>query len=149
MSRALGDGWLLPALDDANRAWFTSGRLGFQRCTGCGRLQHPPEDVCGGCQGTAFDVHESAGEGRVESVAVVHHAVHPLLKEQVPYAVVVVSLDDAPGVHVVGNVVGAARGAVAIGRRVRVAFEAATDPDSGERLLIPQWELLPPEPSPR
>jgi len=141
VTRALGDGWLLPALDERNRAWFTSGRLGFQRCSACGRLQHPPEDVCGGCQGTRFETRESRGEGRVESVAVVHHAVHPALADQVPYAVLVVSLDDAPGVHVVGNGVGAPPDAFAIGRRVRVAFEAVGD--AGQRVLIPQWELPP------
>lgn len=141
MSRILGEAWLLPALDDRNRAWFTTGTLPLQQCTACGRLQHPPEDVCGGCQARTFGVHTSTGEGRVESVAVVHHPVHPSLADHVPYAVVVVSLDDAPGVHAVGNVGGRPAGEVAIGQRVRVVFEAVTDPETDERLLIPQWEV--------
>ena len=72
-----------------------------------------------------------------------HRAVHPALRDRVPYAVLVVSLDDAPGVNLIGNVHGATP---EIGARVRVTFEEATDPDSGERLLIPQWELAEGEP---
>ena len=139
MARALGDGWLIPGLDDRNRAWFTTGTLPIQSCSACGALQHPPEDVCPGCQGTAFDVHESRGAGRIESVAVVHHPVHPALRDVGPYVVVVVSLDDAPGVRVIGNAVGRAAGEVAIGDRVRVVFEEVDDPENGETLRIPQW----------
>ena len=58
-----------------------------------------------------------------------------------PYVVVLVSLDDAPNVSLLGNVRGAAPGDVTIGAKVRVVFEDAIDPDSRERLLIPQWEL--------
>jgi uncharacterized OB-fold protein len=52
-----------------------------------------------------------------------------------------VSIDDAPGVNLLGNVVNAASSELRIGARVRVVFEEAVDPDSDERLLIPQWEL--------
>jgi uncharacterized OB-fold protein len=60
----------------------------------------------------------------------------------VPYAVVLVSLDDAPGVRLVGNVLNRAPDGVAIGDPVRVAFEETRDPDSGETLRIPQWEAI-------
>jgi uncharacterized OB-fold protein len=49
-------------------------------------------------------------------------------------------VDDAPGVRLLGNVRNTAPGEIAIGTRVRVIFEEARDPDSGEHLLIPQWE---------
>jgi uncharacterized OB-fold protein len=142
MARVLGDKWLLPELDAANRAWWTSGALPVQECTDCGALQHPPEDVCHACQGTRFGVHESAGRGRIESVAIVHHPVHPALADAVPYAIVVVSLDDAPGVNAIGNVAGSPPEAISIGAPVRVVFEEVLDPESGETLRIPQWELV-------
>jgi uncharacterized OB-fold protein len=78
----------------------------------------------------------------VESVVVVHHPVHPALRAHVPYAVVLVSLDDAPGVRLVGNVLKRAPHEVAIGDAVRVAYEETRDPDAGETLRIPQWEAL-------
>ena len=41
----LPERWTLPAVDDTNRAWFTSGTLAVQRCTSCSTLQHPPEEI--------------------------------------------------------------------------------------------------------
>ena len=58
-----------------------------------------------------------------------------------PYAVVLVALDDAPHVRLLGNVLNRAHDEVAIGDRVRVVFEEVTDPESGELLRIPQWEV--------
>ena len=139
--RILGSGWLVPVLDEHNRAYFTAGELMVQSCRACAHAQHPPEDVCRSCGSHDVAPRASRGRGRVESVIVVHRAVHPALKDRVPYAVVLVSLDDAPGVNLVGNVRGAKPHDIAIGARVRVVFEEVTHPDGGERLLIPQWEL--------
>lgn len=141
--RILGDDWLLPALDARNRDWFSAGRLALQTCSRCRAVQFPPEDACRSCGSFELGSRESAGVGRVESVAVVHHPVHPALRAHVPYAVVLVSLDDAPGVNLLGNVLNRPPDAIAIGERVRVAFEEVRDPDSGETLRIPQWEVLP------
>jgi uncharacterized OB-fold protein len=140
MDRILGNGWLLPVLDEHNRAYFTSGELMVQACRACGQAQHPPEDLCRSCGSHDVGPRRSAGLGRVESSVVVHRAVHPHLKDRVPYVVILVSIDDAPGVNLIGNVYGATPGEVEIGACVRVVFEEATDPDSGEKLLIPQWE---------
>jgi uncharacterized OB-fold protein len=142
LTRVLGDDWLLPALDARNRDWFTSGRLLLQACTRCEAAQFPPEDACRSCGSFELGTRESAGRGHVESVVVVHHPVHPALRAHVPYAVVLVSLDDAPGVRLVGNVLKRAPHEIAIGDAVRVAYEETRDPDSGETLRIPQWEAL-------
>ena len=142
MTRILGDTWLLPALDAKNRAWFTSGALALQVCRRCDAVQFPPEDACRSCGSFELGSRPSAGRGRVESVAVVHHAVHPLLRARVPYAVALVALDDAPGVRLLGNVTNRRPEAVAIGDRVRVVFEEVGDPEAGETLRIPQWEAL-------
>jgi hypothetical protein len=142
MSRFLGDDWLLPALDAKNHAWFTSGTLALQACTRCAALQFPPEDACRSCGSFELGTRASAGRGRIESVAIVHHAVHPLLRPRVPYAVVLVALDDARHVRLLGNVLNRAHDQVAIGERVRVVFEEVRDPESGELLRIPQWEAL-------
>ena len=143
MPRYLGDDWLLPALDTRNRAWFTSGELRLQRCQRCGRVQFPPEDVCRACGSFELGTKTCAGRGVVESVAVVHHAVHPALRSRVPYAVVLVALDDAPHVRLLGNVLNRSPDDIAIGARVQVVFEEVVDPDTGEALLLPQWEVVP------
>ena len=142
MRRVLGERWALPVLDDSNRAFFTAGVLTLQRCETCGHVQHPPEDVCEACQATEFGSFQSTGRGRVESVSVVHHPVHPDLADQVPYAVVLVSVDDAPGILIAGNIAGAVPEHVRIGNVVRVVFEEAVDPVSGVPLRIPQWSIV-------
>lgn len=141
MTRFLGDDWLLPVLDERSRTYFTAGALMVQACRDCGHAQHPPEDLCRACGSHDVGPRRSEGRGRIESIAVIHHAVHPQLKPRVPYAVVLVSIDDAAGINLLGNVVNAEPSELRIGARVRVVFEEAVDPDSGERLLIPQWAL--------
>ncbi len=143
MTRYLGDDWMLPGVDKLTKRFFTAGKLVFQACARCGHVQHPPTDVCGACQNFAFTERESAGVGRIASAIVAHYVVHPALKARSPYNVVLVTLDDVPGVRVIGNVVNRAPREVAIGQRVRVCFEEAKDPQTGELLRIPQWEALP------
>jgi uncharacterized OB-fold protein len=138
----LGDEWALPGLDDENRDFFTAGVLTLQRCRSCSHIQHPPEDVCGACQGFEFDGFESAGRGRIESVVVAHYPVHRLLADQVPYAIVLVSVHDAPGPLIVGNVVGTSPEAIRIGAEVEVTFESPIDSSTGQQLRIPQWRIV-------
>ena len=142
MRRVLGESWVLPALDALNHAFFTAGVLTLQQCKACKHIQHPPEDVCEACQSFALGGFASAGKGRIESVAVVTQSVHPLLADRVPYAIVLVSVADAPGILIVGNVVGKDPDAVEIGDPVRVVFEEVRDPRTGEELRIPQWEVV-------
>lgn len=142
MTRYLGDDWMLPGTDALTKRFFSAGQLVFQQCAKCGHVQHPPTDVCGACQSFAFGERVSAGRGRIESLTVAHYAVHPALKERVPYAVVLVSVDDVPGVRVIGNVLNRAPRELRVGQAVRVSFEEAKDPQTGELLRIPQWEAV-------
>ena len=142
MARYLGEDFLLPLLDPTNTPWFTSGRLQIQFCADCDRGQHPPEDVCVACRGTNLEFRAMPGEGTVESAVEVHYPVHPLLKDRVPYNVAVISIDGAPGCNAIGNVVNRESNGVEIGQRVRAVFEQATDPNTNEKLLIPQWEAI-------
>jgi hypothetical protein len=140
--RPFGEKTLLPEIDPLNEAWFTSGQITVQECERCESVQHPPDEMCRSCQSTDLGWRVCSGEGRIESVAVVHHPVHPALADCVPYAVVVVSVKDAPGVNAVGNVVNRPAGEVEIGQSVRAVFEEVADPDGGDSLWIPQWEVI-------
>lgn len=142
MNRVLGENWIVPTLDARNRDFFTAGVLTLQQCQQCAHIQHPPEDVCESCQSFELGRFESAGDGRIESVAVVTQVVHPLLADRVPYAIVLVSVTDAPAILIAGNVVDKDPEAVAIGDRVRVVFEEARDPRTGTVLRIPQWQVV-------
>lgn len=131
---ALPRDWGVPELTSINEAWFTSGALAIQECAECGTLQHPPEEVCHECGGTDFGVKVLSPYGTVHSFTVVHYAANPALADVVPYTVVLVSLDDAPHLRVVGNI----EGGVYIGMAVVPWWEERTAGD-GTRVLLPQW----------
>lgn len=134
----LPERWSLPALTPTNRAWFTSGQLSLQRCAACGVVQHPPEEVCHACGSSSFTTRVVAPAGKVHSYTVAHHAVHTDLEPFVPYAVVLVSLDELPEVRVVGNLLEVPVDEVAIGMAVEGLWVERLAED-GEVILLPQW----------
>lgn len=142
MTRYMPEWWALPALDDENREFFTSGRIVVQSCTSCGAVQHPPEDVCHRCQGSELAWRTCKGEGTIYSHIVVEHPIPAMLRDRVPYAVILVSLDDLPEIRILGNPVNVAPERVAIGQRVRAVFEEVEDAETKQTLRIPQWEIV-------
>src|SRR6266851_1235156 len=84
-----------------------NGQLTLQRCAGCGAFRHPPAPICHVCRSDATEWVAVSGRGTVYTYTVVHHPVHPKLQEAIPYNVVLVALEDAPGVRVVSNVIDA------------------------------------------
>jgi uncharacterized OB-fold protein len=131
--------WALPALTPFNRPWFTSGAMSIQQCATCGVLQHPPEEICHECAGMTFATAVLVPTGTVCSYTIVHHSVNPRLDGVVPYAVVLVALDDAPHVRVVGNLLDVPVEEIAIGMPVTATWEELAA-DDGETILLPQWQ---------
>ncbi len=78
--------------------------------------------------------------GTVHSYTVVHYAANRALADAVPYTVVLVSLDEAPHIRVVGNLDGPAH----IGMAVVPYWEERTA-DDGTVVLLPQWRAAEPE----
>jgi uncharacterized OB-fold protein len=132
---AMPEGWTLPVVTPFNRDWFTSGEIAVQTCEACGTLQHPPEEICHACGSMTFTTSVLPGTGTVHSYTVVHHAVHPALDDAVPYTVVLVSLDAAPHLRVVGNL----DGDVAIGMPVTAVWQERIA-DDGTKIMLPQWQ---------
>ena len=137
--RVLPEGWTLPKLDHHNRRFFTSGVLVLQRCAACHGVHHPPQEVCPDCQGLEFGYEEVSGSGVVVSFTEVHHPVHAVLADAVPYHVVLVELTEHPGVRIVGNLVGAPPAVPRIGLPVRCTW-VTVDPGHGRPVVtLPQW----------
>lgn len=130
---------ILPATDEPETAPFWAaareGRLLVQDCGG--ELRFPPHP---GCPGAGW--REVSGRGTVWSFVVVHSPTLPAFADKTPFPVVIVELDDAPGVRMVGNLIaapGAAidsvpAGDIAVGMPVRVSFERAA-----EDVALPCW----------
>ncbi len=86
--------------------WEACGRheLQFQRCGACGSFRSPPMTGCRHCGSTQVEWVVVSGRGRVFSHTTVVHPALPEIAGDVPYNVVVVEFDDAPGARLISNV---------------------------------------------
>ncbi|HLG92588.1 MAG TPA: bifunctional MaoC family dehydratase N-terminal/OB-fold nucleic acid binding domain-containing protein, partial [Acidimicrobiales bacterium] len=122
-----------PALTKDNAFFFEgarAGRLLIQRCSGCGRLRHPPRPACAHCGSLDWDTVESSGRGHVYSFVVNHHPQVPGF--EYPLVVALVELDE--GTRLVSNLLGVGRDQVRIGMPV-VAEMVEVD----EELTLPMF----------
>lgn len=94
------------------------GRLVIQRCTACGRLQHPPTAACPQCGSLELDAVEAAGRGTLFSFTVVHAGATPGL--ETPYVVGLVELEE--GTRLVAQLVEIEPDDAAIGMSLEVDF---------------------------
>jgi len=101
------------------------GRIHFQRCVACATIQHPPRYRCASCGGAESDWVASTGSGRVFSWTVTHRAVDPGWAAEIPYATLVVEMDE--GVRVVGALRGLAPAGLALDLRVVAEIEPVSD----------------------
>ena len=114
----------IPEVSPALAPYFAAaraGRLVVQRCTGCGALRFPPRELCSACLATEAEWQEVSGHGEIFSYYVMHQIYHPGFAAEVPYAVVVVKLEEGP--KLTSNVVDCPLDEIAIGMPVEVVFE--------------------------
>ena len=125
----------LPELTPENRAFWTGGaedKLMIAFCKDCTAAIHPPQLVCPKCWSKAIDSRAVSGTGTVYTHTVNYQPWAPGMN--VPFALAVVDVDDAPGVRVTAEVVNAAPESIAIGQRMRITFLNV------ENVWLPQWE---------
>lgn len=80
-------------------------RLRVPRCRACATWIWQPRPICARCQAVDVEWVEVRGDARVTSWTVIHPPVLAVWQEQVPFVVLLVELDDAPGVRMVGQFV--------------------------------------------
>ncbi len=114
---------LPPITADTRPFWdgCREGELRYQVCATCGHAQFYPRVLCARCGGVELAWRRSTGQGTIHAVTVVYRAPSAAFKEDVPYAVALVDLDE--GFRMMANIVGGNPEAVAIGDRVRLVFE--------------------------
>ena len=113
-------------------------RLLIQRCTSCNGWQWGPEWICHHCHSFDMDFEQVEPTGTIYSYERVWHPVHPALKDQGPYVIVLVELPQAGAVRLVGNLLGDPQQPVEIGIEVRGVFEHHTDAERSFSLL--HWQ---------
>jgi uncharacterized OB-fold protein len=117
----------LPQVTPEMKPFWDAARrheLVVQRCTGCGAQRFPARDICSRCLSREAGWVPVSGRGEVFSWAVMHQVYHPGFAADVPYAVVVIELEE--GARLVSNLVGCPPGASRAGLPVEVMFDDVT-----------------------
>ncbi len=98
--------------------------LHFQRCAECQTYRHVPRELCARCGSWSWAWAPSSGRGTIFSWTVVGRALHPAFGESVPYAPVVVEMEE--GVRLLSIMVDTPPEALEIGLPVEVVYDAVT-----------------------
>ncbi len=123
--------WTKPFWDAARE-----GRLKLQRCQSCGHFQHPPYATCLRCIGVDLKFEPVRGLGSIYAYTIMYHSGDKRFAPVVPYASIIVELDDAPGALMAANLLDAPYTEAKVGRRVEVVFQKLNDD-----ITLPQWRL--------
>lgn len=114
----------VPAITPVLEPFFAAARRGelvVQRCSSCGVLRFPAREVCSRCLSREATWAPVSGRGKVWSFVIMHQAAHPGFAAEIPYAVVLVELEE--GVRMISNLLGVPASEVRIGQPVEVMFD--------------------------
>ncbi len=111
-----------------------NNRLIVQKCEQCARLRFPAYEICSNCRSTRASWVPVSGRGEVFSFNIMHQVYHPGFAAEVPYAVVVIELEE--GCKFVSNLVGVKPHEIRCGMPVEVIFEKLSD-----EVTIPKFRL--------
>ncbi|HEX2315572.1 MAG TPA: OB-fold domain-containing protein [Thermomonospora sp.] len=126
-----------PEPDRDSAPWWEAVRrheLTVQRCGGCGTLRFPARSVCNRCRSRVSTWTRALGTGRVYSWIVNHQAFLPGMRDEVPFPVVLVRLDDGDDLLMYGNLVEGDPAELTPGMPVEAVFE-----DVDDELTLVQW----------
>lgn len=97
-------------------------------------LRFPAYEICSKCNSTESTWVPVSGRGEVFSFNIMHQVYHPAFAAEVPYAVVVVELEE--GCKFVSNLAGVKPHEIKCGMPVEVMFEKLSD-----EVSIPKFRL--------
>lgn len=118
----------LPNVNDDNREFWSGCKgheLRFQRCNDCGHVRWPPSLICPSCHSRNTQWIVSSGKGRVYTFAIYHAAFHPAFKDELPYAVADVELEEGP--RLLSQIVDCPHDKIACDMAVTVTWEDITE----------------------
>jgi uncharacterized OB-fold protein len=133
----------VPQGDGLDKTYWEATRRGelmIQKCGDCSTWQWGPEWVCHNCCSFNMTWEQIEPSGRVYSWERPWHPVHPALKEQGPYLVVLIELPQAGNVRMIGNLLGDSHQKVVIGSKVEAVFEPHDDTEPPYTLV--QWRVV-------
>ncbi len=104
-------------------AGVARGELLGQRCSGCGRLRHPPRPVCPHCRSLNWEAVPLSGRGAVHAWIKPVHPPLPMFDEG--FLVALIDLDE--GIRLLSNLCQVDAADVEIGMPVEVFFVPTAD----------------------
>ncbi len=129
----------VPVHDDPDTQGFfaaaAKGTLALCSCGSCGAVLHLPRPYCSSCGSSDTEWQAVSPTGTLYSWTTVEHQVARAF--DVPYTIILVELDDAPGVRLLGHLEG--RPSLQAGQRFRARFD-----DRRDGVVVPQWEAVEP-----
>ena len=132
----------VPVPDRVSDGFWTAAKahvLAIQRCQYCSNFSHPPDVVCSKCQATepSFTFEEVSGRGVIKTWTIVRDTFLPSFKAELPYIVVIVELEEQPGLRVLARLSDGADMPLALGARVQVGFDDVT-----VNVTLPHFKLV-------
>jgi uncharacterized protein len=124
-----------PLLDNWNRPFWDACRehkLVLQRCKATGQCFFPPAPVSPFTGRPEWEWITASGRGTLWSWVVFHQGYFPGMKDELPYPVVMVKLDEGP--YLLTNIDGMGVEDLTIGMRTSVRF-----PGGPEGFVLPQF----------
>ena len=133
----------LERLPDYERGFWEASRnheLQIQQCSDCKIFRHLPTPMCPRCHSLEYGWTRVGGRGVVYSYVIVRHPVHRSIrdKEQVPYNVCLVELEEQEGLRIASNILYVAPEDIYIDMPVQVTFLPTIDePDVVLPMFVP------------
>jgi uncharacterized OB-fold protein len=127
----------LPRVDSISRPYWESARrheLRLQQCSACGMVRFPPKLRCPACLSPQATWELMSGRGRVWSWIEMHQQYFAGFKDELPYVVLWVQLDEGP--MIMTNLVESDRSRLRCDAPVEVTFADVTD-----EVTLPQFRL--------
>ena len=100
-------------------------RLLLQQCSDCGLVRHYPRPMCAACHSLEVRWIESSRQGRLHSWTEIHHPFVPALRDEIPYVMATVDLEE--GVRLQCQMLGADAAALRLDLPVEIVFRDVQD----------------------
>lgn len=118
----------MPAVSSLNRPYWEGlkqHRFVMPNCNDCGKTWYPPTPFCPECWSRSFSWHQLSGRGRVNSWVVFYQAYFSSFKDDIPYNVAEIELEEGP--RLLTNLVEVDHADIRIGMPVEISFDDVTD----------------------
>src|SRR3954447_24872422 len=117
----------IPVPDELSKPFWDAcneRRLVVQNCGACNRMQYPPQETCAGCRSADhLEWKQVSGRGRINGCCVMYDTRIMPLKEDVPFNLAVIELEEDPAIKFLSSLPGTPLEEVPVGGKVEVLFQ--------------------------